>query len=159
MKCLSRSSTRPYRPRRSQAGERNRRARRRAFTLVEVLLVLAILVMIGGIAATSVFRSFSKAKVNTAKATIEALESPIELFMIDIGQPPTTQQGLQALRTAPPDLPDPSAWNGPYLKKEVPKDPWGNDYIYEYLGNGQYRITSAGPDGQVGTPDDISSGG
>lgn len=134
---------------------RSRRARR-GFTLIEVLLVLAILVMIGGIAATSVFKSFGKAKVNTAKATIEAFESPIDLYMLDIGQPPTTQQGLQALRTAPPDLPDPSLWNGPYLKKDVPNDPWGKPYVYEYLQDGRYKISSAGPDGQMGTDDDIT---
>ncbi len=137
---------------------RRRGSRRRGFTLMEVLLVLAILVILGSIVVANFSGVFSKSKISAAKTQIKAFETPIELYALDVGQPPTSQQGLSALRQAPPDLPDVSKWGPePYLKKEIPKDPWGNDYVYEFLGGGQYKISSPGPDGQLGTADDLTN--
>ena len=101
-----------------------------------------------------------RSEIRATKAQISAFQTQIELFQLDIGQPPTTQQGLQALRIAPADLADPSKWGPkPYTKREIPKDRWGNDYVYEFIGgpNKKYRIMSAGPDGHLGTTDDIPS--
>lgn len=79
------------------------------------------------------------------------------IYQLDIGTYPTNEQGLQALREAPPDLADPTKWTGPYAKKDIPVDPWSNEYIYELLGANQFKISSAGPDGQVGTEDDVDN--
>ena len=71
----------------------------------------------------------------------------MELYMMDVGTYPTSQQGLQALRTQPTDLADPTKWLGPYLQKDIPLDPWSNPYVYELINAKQFRIYSAGPDG------------
>ncbi len=84
-------------------------------------------------------------------------DPPLGIYQLDIGSYPTTQQGLQALRVAPADLVDPSKWMGPYSSKDIPLDPWSNAYMYELESANQYRISSAGPDGQPGTTDDITS--
>ncbi len=137
---------------------KQRPQRRRGFTLMEVLLVLAILVILGSIVVANFGDVFGKAKIKAAKAQIRELESIVDLYVLDIGQAPPTDPGLQSLRTAPPGLPDPSKWGPePYTKKEIPKDPWGNDYIYENQGGTNYRIISAGPDGRPGTADDITN--
>jgi len=79
------------------------------------------------------------------------------MYQQDIGSYPTSQQGLEALRTPPADMVDPTKWHGPYLRKDIPLDPWGNKYIYELQGPATYQIYSAGPDGQPGTDDDIGT--
>jgi general secretion pathway protein G len=134
--------------------------RRRAFTLVEVLLVLVILVIIGSLAMTAYGPIQRKAKIDAAKAQIELLESTLKVYQLALDDYPTTQQGLQALRTAPADLVDPNKWQGPYLDDDVPADPWGSPYQYEYPG--QYSqdkpdIWSFGPDGVNGNEDDVGN--
>lgn len=134
-----------------------RRRVRRGFTLMEVLLVLAILVILGTLVGTNFSGMFANAKISAAKAQISALEKPMELYMMDIGTYPSNTQGLQALRTAPTDLADPTKWLGPYLQKDIPADPWGNQYGYELISPKQFRIFSVGPDGAQNTQDDIQT--
>jgi general secretion pathway protein G len=94
-------------------------------------------------------------KIRAAQATVSMLEKMIDIYQLDLGVYPSTQQGLAALRVAPADLADPTKWRGPYAKKNIPLDPWQNAYMYELLGPKQYKVYSAGPDGQPGTDDDI----
>ncbi len=133
---------------------------RRAFTLVEVLLVLVILVIIGSLAVTALGPIQRRAYINAARSQIKAFKTPLNAYQLDIGDYPSTAQGLDALRYPPADLADPSKWSGPYLDSEVPLDPWGNPYQYEYPGrydSSQPDIWSFGPDGINGTEDDIGS--
>lgn len=134
-----------------------RRVARGGFTLMEVLLVLAILVILGTLVVANFSGIFASSKIKAAQAQISALETQLDIYQLDIGSYPTTQQGLQALRVPPPDLANPTKWTGPYAKKDIPPDPWNSPYFYEWLGPNQYRIYSAGPDGVPNTADDITS--
>jgi type II secretion system protein G len=98
---------------------------------------------------------FESSKVKAAKAQISAFEGQIDIYQLDVGSYPTTQQGLAALRVAPPDLPDPVKWQGPYARKEIPPDRWGNPYHYESRSPRACRVYSAGPDGATETNDDV----
>ena len=137
-----------------------RRRRRGGFTLVEVLLVLVILVIIASLAVTAYGPIQRKAFINTAKVQIKAYKTPLQAYRLDIGDFPSSSQGLDALRHTPSDLPNQDKWFGPYLDSEVPKDPWDQPYGYEYPGKNQEDwpdIWSFGPDGQDGTEDDIGN--
>ena len=136
---------------------RNRRRRRpsQGFTLMEVLLVLAILVILGTLVVANFSGIFAASKIKVAKSQLHAFETQLDIYQLDVGVYPSTQQGLASLRAAPADLPDPSKWTGPYAKKDIPKDPWGSDYMYELINAAQYKVLSAGPDGQQNTDDDI----
>lgn len=135
-----------------------RRVRRRqGFTLMEVLLVLAILVIMGTLVVANFTNVLGSSRVKAAQAQISNFETPLELYQQDLGSYPNGQQGLESLRQPPADLVDPTKWHGPYLKKDVPLDPWDQEYIYELLSPSQYQIYSAGPDGQPGTDDDIGT--
>ncbi len=104
--------------------------RQQGFTLIELLVVLAILAMLAAVVVPRVFRSLEKAKVNTAKTQIAAFETAIAAYRLDVGSFPTTDQGLQALRTEPSGVEN---WDGPYLPKDVPADPWGHPYVYKNM--------------------------
>ncbi len=119
------------------------------FTLVELLVVLAILGLLVGLVGPQVMKHFAGAKSDTAKLQIEDLGAALDLFYLDNGRYPSSSEGLGALVTAPTELPN---WNGPYLKKSsVPKDPWGNDYHYQIPGgHGPYDLVSYGADGAPG---------
>jgi len=132
--------------------------RRRGFTLMEVLLVLAILVILGSLVTVSFVQMQRNAYVNAAKSQVSMLEEAVNMYVLAIGAPPTTQQGLQALLAAPGELKDPTKWQGPYLQKlTLPTDPWNHDYQYEELDSGQFRIWSSGPNGVSGDNDDIQT--
>lgn len=125
-----------------------RMRRQRGFTLIELLVVLAILAMLAAIVVPRVFRNLDKAKVNTAKTQIAAFESAISAYRLDVGSFPTTDQGLQALRTQPGGVEN---WDGPYLPKDIPPDPWGHPYVYRCPSeHGDYEIISYGADGREG---------
>ena len=140
---------------RRRSHRRRRRRRRGGFTLMEVLLVLAILVILGSMAVVSYTTIFGGAKEDSARTQLGIFEQAIKLYQLHVGTYPTTNQGILALKAPPADLPDPSKWRGPYLEKDIPLDPWGNPYQYELIGPSQYRFWSWGPDGMDGTDDDI----
>lgn len=136
------------------------RQRRRGFTLIEVLLVLVILVILGSMVVFQVGRSQKKALVNQAKAQIGAFELPLGQYHLDVLDYPSPSAGLEALRSQPADLANPAKWNGPYLNKQVPLDPWGRPYQYMAPGKMNldgFDIWSFGPDGVDGTEDDIGN--
>ena len=135
------------------------RFKRDGLTLIEVLLVLVILVILGSLVGLTVNRAQKQALRDAARAQILAFDSPLELYHQNIRSYPTSSQGLQAIVVAPGDLKNPERWNGSYLQgNTIPLDPWDNEYQYELMDTENYRITSAGPDGQMGTDDDITKG-
>jgi len=137
------------------------RRRREGFTLIEVLLVLTILVIIASLAVMAYGPIQKNAYIKAATTQIKAFKTPLQAYRLDIGDYPSTSQGLEALLAAPSDLPNPDKWFGPYLDSQVvPKDPWDNVYQYEYPSKNQELwpdIWSFGPDGQDGTDDDVGN--
>jgi general secretion pathway protein G len=138
--------------------------RRRGFTLMELLVVLGILAMLMGLVVPSIMKSQGKADVSNTKIQIKGLVGCLKQYKIDMKEYPTTEQGLRALLEKPADLSDEKAekWDGPYTENdELPKDPWGHDYQYEYppkKGTGDAPdLWSFGPDGEDGTDDDVVS--
>jgi len=138
--------------------KRTLRRRRRGFTLMEILLVLAILVVLGSLVTVGYVQIKKNADIDSAKTQIRMFEDTIDMYRLDVGKYPSGDQGLQSLRIQPPDAPE-NKWRGPYLKEEIPTDPWGNQYVYQEITdiNNQpsFEVMSTGPDGQDGTPDDI----
>lgn len=126
-----------------------RHARRiSGFTLLELLVVMVIIGLLAGYVAPLYFKQVGKSEVKTAKAQIEALGKALDQYRLDTGHYPTTEQGLASLMTQPANEPK---WDGPYLKKAVPLDPWGHAYLYKRPGeHGEYDMTSLGKDGQAG---------
>lgn len=119
-----------------------------AFTLVELLVVMVIIGLLAALVAPRFIRQEEKAKLKAAKAQIELLGTALDTFRLDVGRYPTSQEGLEALRAQPGGI---EKWDGPYLKKEVPLDPWGKPYIYRNPGeHGPYDLLSYGADGASG---------
>jgi general secretion pathway protein G len=124
--------------------------RARGMTLIEILVVLVLLAVITGIVAGNFIGKGEKAKADAAKIEIGQISQTLDLYKLELGRYPSTQEGLQALITAPTGVPN---WNGPYWKKNsVPKDPWGTEYRYTApASNGApYEIISYGADGKEG---------
>ena len=121
----------------------------RGFTLLELLVVMVILGLLAGYVAPKYFAQVGKSETKAARAQIEALEKSFDMYRLDTGHYPSTEQGLQALVVRPPNEPK---WNGPYLKKAVPMDPWGRPYIYKFPSEHgiDYDIVSLGKDGRPG---------
>ena len=119
--------------------------RQLAFTLIELLVVLVILGLLAGLVGPRVLKYLGGAKSDTAQLQIEELGAGLDLFHLEVGRYPTTDEGLQALAEPPAGV---AGWNGPYLKKrDIPRDPWGNPYNYKYPGdNGDYDLYSLGRD-------------
>ena len=130
--------------------QRNRRRRSQAgVTLIEMLVVMTIIALFAGLVAMPMLKHADTAKVTTARAQIQNFMNAVGLYKLDTGTYPTSEQGLHALREKPQDA---NQWAGPYLQMEVPKDPWGRDYLYKYPGEhgDQPDIISLGQDGQPG---------
>jgi general secretion pathway protein G len=137
------------------------RLRRRAsfraaagFTLLELLVVLVILGLLVGVVAPRFFGQVGKSEVKVATAQIRALEDALDQYRLDVGRYPATEQGLAALNAQPTGV---TRWQGPYLKKAVPNDPWGNAYQYRSPGeHGEVDLYSLGKDGQPGGTGDAA---
>ena len=127
------------------------RARQAGFTLLEVLVVIAILGLLIGLVAPAVLRQLSGARLSVAKQSIESLGGVLDLYRLDAGSYPTTEQGLQALISKPVAG---SAWNGPYVKGDkLPIDAWNHPYVYRSpstRAGHDYDLCSLGPNGQAG---------
>jgi general secretion pathway protein G len=118
------------------------------FTLLELLVVMVILGLLAGYVAPKFFAHIGKAEVKTARAQIDSLEKALDAYRLDVGSYPGTEQGLAALAQRPGSE---ARWNGPYLKKAVPNDPWGHPYQYKQPGeHGEFDLFSFGKDGQPG---------
>ncbi|MCD9230628.1 type II secretion system major pseudopilin GspG (plasmid) [Ralstonia solanacearum] len=121
----------------------------RGFTLLELLVVVAIIGLLAAYVGPRYFAQLGKSEVGVAKAQLQAFEKAVDQYRLDTGHFPTTEQGLKALTSAPTGE---TRWGGPYLKKDVPLDPWGHAYEYRQPGaNGrEYDIVSYGRDGAAG---------
>jgi len=121
------------------------------FTLIEIMIVIIIIGLLASLVAPKFFGKVDKAKVKTTKAQIELLGAALDSYRLDNGAYPSTEQGLEALRTKPKDL---NTWDGPYLPKKIPLDAWGKEYHYKSPGeNGPYDLFSYGRDGVAGGKD------
>jgi general secretion pathway protein G len=118
------------------------------FTLLELLVVVVIIGLLAGFVAPRYFDQVGKSKTKVAKAQIDSLEKALDQYRLDVGRYPSTELGLAALETKPSNE---SKWDGPYLKKAMPQDPWGRAYLYKAPGeHGDYDLYSLGADGQLG---------
>ncbi|HZP82263.1 MAG TPA: type II secretion system major pseudopilin GspG [Chthonomonadaceae bacterium] len=130
---------------------------RYGFTLIELIVVIIILAILAAVVIPNVVNRTDDARISSAITTINNFDTALDMYKADTGQYPSSDQGLNALITNP-GVP---RWNGNYLKNQsaIPVDPWGHPYVYRQPGNDNraYDIVSAGPDGQLGTQDDIES--
>lgn len=126
----------------------SRRISCRGFTLLELLVVMVILGLLAAYVAPRYFSQVGKSEVKAARVQIEAFGKALDQYRLDVGHYPTTEQGLNALIARPENE---NRWDGPYLSKAVPPDPWGRPYSYKYPGqHGEYDLVSLGTDGQPG---------
>ena len=126
--------------------------KRAGFTLMEVLVVVVVIAILATLVAPNIFRNVGDARTATARTQIETFGTALDAYRLDNGRYPTTSQGLNALWQRPAIDP-PANWKQPYLRKAVPKDPWGREYLYESPGrvNPQsYDLQSLGADGKPG---------
>jgi len=129
--------------------ERKNARRDAGFTLIELLVVLVILGLLAGMVGPQVLGYVGSSKSKAARVQLEQIAAALDLYRLDVGRYPTTQQGLKALAEAPAGV---KGWSGPYLAKGgVPADPWGNPYAYKAPGRGRpFDVTSLGRDGREG---------
>ncbi|MFZ6646016.1 type II secretion system major pseudopilin GspG [Undibacterium sp. TJN25] len=118
------------------------------FTLLELLVVIVIIGLLAAYVGPKYFAQLGKSEVTVARAQIEAFEKALDTYRLDMGRYPTTEEGMGALLVKPTETP---GWNGPYLKKNVPQDPWGHPYLYRSPGTKtDFEILSYGKDGEPG---------
>jgi general secretion pathway protein G len=120
----------------------------KGFTLLELLVVMVIIGLLGAYVGPRYFAQIGKSEVKTARAQIDAFEKALDQYRLDVGHYPSSEQGLDALFLRPENE---AKWQGPYMKKKPPPDPWGNKYIYKSPGeHGEYDLLSLGRDGKPG---------
>jgi general secretion pathway protein G len=131
---------------------RNARTRGRGFTLLELLVVLVVLGLLVSIVGPRYFNQLGKSEAKAAQAQVASIAKALDLYRVDVGRYPSTEQGLAALTAAPASEP---RWRGPYLQKAAPADPWGRAYVYKAPGeHGEFDLLSYGKDGSPGGADD-----
>lgn len=122
--------------------------KQKGFTLIEVLIVMVILGLLAALVGPRMFGKVGASKQKAAQAQISLIGTALDTYRLDVGKYPTTDEGLEALRAQPNDV---AKWDGPYLPKEIPLDPWGNPYQYVSPGeHGDYDMFSFGADGSLG---------
>ena len=123
--------------------------RQKGFTLIELLVVMAILALLAALVGPRLFSKVDEGKQKAALTQIGLFEQALDIFRLDVGRYPSTEEGLKALREKPSEAEN---WGGPYLKKEIPLDPWKHDYVYACPGEEgrEYDIISYGQDGSSG---------
>jgi general secretion pathway protein G len=129
----------------------------RGLTLIEVVVVIIVLGLLAGLVGPQIIGRVSEAKSSTARTQVELFSVALDNYRLDNSRYPTTEQGLQALRERPMRDPAPRNWRGPYLRKEIPLDPWGQPYIYKSPGDenpSSYDLFTLGRDGQPGGEDE-----
>ena len=132
----------------SKTPECHLRLVQRGFTLLELLVVMVIIGLLVGYVGPRYFSQIGKSEVKAARAQIDGFEKALDQYRIDTGHFPSNEQGLSVLYAKPADE---AKWQGPYLKKEPPPDPWGRPYLYQFPSpRGDFEITSLGKDGQPG---------
>lgn len=118
------------------------------FTLLELLVVMVIIGLLAGYVGPKYFAQVGKSEIKVTRAQIDAVDKALDQYRLDTGHYPSSEQGLTALNAAPTNEPK---WDGPYLKKNMPLDPWGNAYNYKMPGDhGEFDLFSYGKDGQPG---------
>ena len=141
--------------------EKIHRSNQRGFTLIELMVVIAILALLGGIVAPQVMNKLKEARPQKAQIDIERIGLALDMYAVQNGQYPTTEQGLDALLKKPTSQPEPLDWKGPYVKPGTKfVDPWNKTYVYVSPSTHEgydYDLSSYGPDGQEGGEDDITS--
>jgi general secretion pathway protein G len=126
----------------------------KGITLIELLVVMVIIAMFATLVGARVFRNVEKGRQTVAKEQIREFESVLDTYRLDVGRYPSTEEGLQALRVRPSGVEN---WDGPYLRKDVPLDPWNHAYTYRCPGqHGDFDLASYGADGQDGGDGDAS---
>jgi general secretion pathway protein G len=132
----------------------NRNSAPGGFTLLELLVVMVIIGLLASYVGPRYFSQIGKSEVKTARAQIDSLGKALDQFRLDTGHYPSMQEGIAALVAKPANEPK---WDGPYLTKDVPADPWGNAYVYKIPGeHGEYDLLSYGSDGQAGGAGDAA---
>ena len=127
--------------------------RQRGFTLIELLVVMVIIGLLGALVGPRLFRNIGRSRVTAAKTQIAMFQSALGQYKLEVGVFPSTEEGLTALRVRPTSARN---WDGPYLQKEIPLDPWSNEYVYRFPGEfgDQPDIISYGADGREGGEDE-----
>jgi general secretion pathway protein G len=129
--------------------ERRRRNGQAGVTLIEMLVVVTIIGLFVALVGPALFKHADQGRIVAAKSQIENFMTALGTYKLDTGTFPTTEQGLEALRVRPADA---TQWNGPYMPKDIPKDPWGHDYMYKFPSDhgDEPEILCLGADGQPG---------
>ena len=118
-------------------------AEERGFTLIEILVVMAIIGMLAIMVAPNIFNQQAGAQIDAALSQISSLEAALDTYRLDVGEYPDSLEGLRE------NISGRAIWNGPYLRRGVPLDPWGNEYVYDSNGR-EFTLSSYGPDGEQG---------
>ncbi len=134
--------------------------KQKGFTLLEIMVVVVIMGLLASVVATNVMGSKEEASIQKAQIDIKSLDEALEMYKLDNHKYPTTEQGLDALVNKPTSSPEPKNYRSGGYIKDLPLDPWDNDYVYIYPGvhnNRGFDIYSMGPDGEPETDDDIGN--